>query len=185
MFPYNKRHYFAHPHKFIEGIYLNLKWAWQRVFRGWDDRVVWCIDGYLFEMLPIWLRRLKEDKHGVPLWCFEAVDARYNENHEWNNGDFDKAEQHFNFVIDKMIEGFEAGCKDSQSDLDVYDDFVKWQIEKYGREFEWSLDDNSNYSKAYKEFDVYGKTTKEVELLRIKLDIALGLFAEYHGSLWD
>ena len=35
------------------------------------------------------------------------------------------------------------------------------------------------------EFDVYGKSIKETELLRIKLDIALGLFAEYHGSLWD
>ena len=96
-----------------------------------------------------------------------------------------KADAHFDFVIDQMIAGFEAGYKESQGDLDVYDDFKEWQIEKYGEELEWSFDNDSSHSKAYTEFDVYDKSIEEVKFLRIKLDIALGLFAEYHGSLWD
>jgi hypothetical protein len=29
-----------------------IKWAWQRVVRGYDDRVYWGFDGYFIQVLP-------------------------------------------------------------------------------------------------------------------------------------
>src|SRR5271157_4693879 len=37
-----------------------VRFAWQRVFRGWDDRAVWSIDYWLDAKMPDMLRRLKD-----------------------------------------------------------------------------------------------------------------------------
>jgi hypothetical protein len=64
--------------------WLELKWAWQRVFRGWDDRVIWSIDYYLCEMMPQWLDALKEQKHGIPVeFTWSADDTWYYAESEW------------------------------------------------------------------------------------------------------
>lgn len=31
---------------------LQIKWAWQRVVRGYDDRVTWGFDGYFIQIIP-------------------------------------------------------------------------------------------------------------------------------------
>lgn len=88
-----------------------VKWAWQRVFRGWDDRVIWSIDWYLAENIPVWVRALKETKTGVSGACFD-----------WNNEDFDKAQQKQDEIFDAIIEGFESYNKlDSTFDQTVRD----------------------------------------------------------------
>lgn len=45
---------------------LAVKWAWQRVFRGWDDRAVWNIDSRLSKSLGEQLVTMSEIAHGCP-----------------------------------------------------------------------------------------------------------------------
>ena len=195
---YTKKYYLTHPWEILFEIKRNLVWAWQRVFRGWDDRVVWSIDFYLFEMMPQWLRQLKEVKHGTPIWCFEAIGAEFDDEvtHSYSDKAHDKASAHFDYVIDKMIEGFEAGYKAANSDLDVYDDFVQWQIDTYGQEIEdqwtskphgeyYAMERTPEYDQAYNGFGVHEKVEAEYRALNHKLNIALQLFSKYHDSLWD
>ena len=36
----------------MRNIYREVKWAWQRVVRGYDDRVFWGFDGYFMKIIP-------------------------------------------------------------------------------------------------------------------------------------
>jgi hypothetical protein len=43
-----------------------VRWAWQRVWRGWDDRVTWDIAGYLSGVMPAWVRKMRAETIGYP-----------------------------------------------------------------------------------------------------------------------
>lgn len=102
-FDYAPHHFLSHPWIALEHWWLEIKWAWQRVFRGWDDRVVWSIDCYLDEKIPEWLERLKKIKHGVP--------GNFIEFYEDGSVDDDKiaiAKDLYNKMLDRIINGFKA-----------------------------------------------------------------------------
>jgi hypothetical protein len=86
------------PHVFIREVARELKWAWQRVYRGWDDRVLWSIHDHLIDHLPIWLTWLRDNGAGFPA---------------------DMTEQQWNEELSRMIAGFEAARK--LDDLDWMD----------------------------------------------------------------
>lgn len=48
-----------------------IKWAYQRVYRGWDDRAVWSVSGWLSQIMPDILKQLREDKYGIPHEFFD------------------------------------------------------------------------------------------------------------------
>jgi len=81
----------------LEELFRHLKWAWQRAYRGWDDTVVWSIDYYLAQYMPIWLRKLKEDKKGIPIGLTEE---------EWS------------VILYKITTGFEVAYKIIEMDYD-------------------------------------------------------------------
>lgn len=62
-----------------------IKWAWQRVFRGYDDRLFWAMDEYLDPIIIAGLKNLRENGHGTPYGLTLK---------KWNT------------ILDKMIEGF-------------------------------------------------------------------------------
>ena len=104
---YSAGYAFAHPWKIVGHLKRELKWAWQRVFRGYDDRISWSIDFYLNSNLPKWIRQLKENQHGVPSVCFEEKDwnedeSKYDENAE------ERAKEKWDNILDNIAEGFEA-----------------------------------------------------------------------------
>lgn len=93
----------------MEDMAYEVKWAWQRVFRGWDDRVLWSIDSWLSEVMPKILRTFKEIQHGYrgnftkedeyvneKGWILIKQDAEKREIENWNND------------IETMIAGFTA-----------------------------------------------------------------------------
>lgn len=43
-----------------------VRWAYQRVVRGWDDRSVWSLDSHLAKTLGQQLVRMSEIAHGYP-----------------------------------------------------------------------------------------------------------------------
>jgi hypothetical protein len=101
-----------HPWLAVPEIGRRIKWAWQRVFRGWDDRVTWSIDGYLNEHMPEWLRALRDEDTGVPMCLYGEA--------EWESmahakrppeGAADRAHARWHAILNRMIAGFEAGHK--------------------------------------------------------------------------
>jgi len=79
-----------------------IRWAWQRLTRDWDDRVIWSIDYYLAEMMPVWLRKLAKDKQGTPI-------SMYGDNWLEPTGEEDEAAMlRWDGILHEMIDGFEA-----------------------------------------------------------------------------
>lgn len=106
IFSYNAAHALSHPWIIIEGICNEIKWAWQRVFRGWDDRVVWSLDMFLIPKIPIWLRKLKRDKLGIPMCVF--LDEEWDQKTgKFVDGAEELAALRYNKVLDEIIEGCE------------------------------------------------------------------------------
>lgn len=50
----------------IRDVPRQIKWAHQRVFRGWDDRAVWSLDSHLTRVLGQQLIVMSEIAHGYP-----------------------------------------------------------------------------------------------------------------------
>jgi hypothetical protein len=106
--------YGIRPWVLIPGLFQYLKWAWQRVFRGWDDRVLWSIHDHLIDNLPVWLIWLRENGAGFPADMTEE---------QWSN------------ELSKMIAGFQAARK--LDDLDYMD--IKDQDERMAEQQRLSI----------------------------------------------
>lgn len=87
---------------FIRRLTNPIRWAWQRLTRGWDDRVIWSIDYHLAEMMPQWLRVLKVKKQGIPGGMFDDPFTDLTPEMEA------AAVEKWRGVLNEMIAGFEA-----------------------------------------------------------------------------
>ena len=151
------------------------KWAWQRLFRGWDDRAVWSIDYWLDDKMPDMLRQLKATKHGTPNEMFPDGPEYIDEDGNPNEAGWAIATPRWEAVMDKMIAGFEASRR------------VK------GHDYDKELGDFS-YKRPK---NVCKKHWRKVKSQRLKLMLELekrdeaifkegmALFAEHYWSLWD
>ena len=64
---YGAYHALTHPWIIVRNWGHHIKWAWQRVFRGWDDRAVWSIDMYFAKTIAQMVRRLAKINKGYPV----------------------------------------------------------------------------------------------------------------------
>jgi hypothetical protein len=92
----------------------DVKFAWQRLTRGWDDSECWSLDISLAELILPRLKRFKQIKAG---WHGENME-------EWNE------------KLDKMIAFFEFASSDryinaSMEEYDKYDEGLKLFVEHY------------------------------------------------------
>lgn len=124
---YNIYHILTHPWLVIEEWMLQIKWAWQRAFRGWDDQAIWSIDGYLSKLIPELVGRLRVIKHGIPIDCFDGLD--HDENYCYSEESEKIASERWNKILDEIVEGFVLYLKD---------DFYK--NEEYQEKFNKSFD---------------------------------------------
>jgi hypothetical protein len=93
-FPYNTKWYLTHPWLFVDNLFRNIKWAFQRVFRGWDDKSVWDINYFLTDILPPMIKKL--DKQGYPAsLCKEGLTD-------------EEGERIWQDILNKIVLGFEA-----------------------------------------------------------------------------
>jgi len=114
-FGYAPHHFFTHPWIAIEFVSQEIRWAWQRVFKGFDERIIWSIDWYLAEKIPLWVQRLKETKHGTPYSMF--TDQQLSNPEGISNEATDMAREKWNIVLDKIILGFESYHKIQEESL--------------------------------------------------------------------
>jgi len=106
IFHYRTTHALMRPWIIFRGVIDELTWAWQRVFRGWDDRVVWGLDMYLAEMIPKWLALLKDEGFGVPVSMFE--DGDFDENYNPTEEATNRAVAKYNEILDDISLGFKC-----------------------------------------------------------------------------
>jgi hypothetical protein len=121
-----------HPWVILDEWKSQIKWAWQRVFRKWDDRVVWSIDYYVATMVPQWLEMLKKKRHGIP--CVMLKEEDYlDENCNVSDETMKQRGDEFDAILDEIIEGFKA-----YNDMsDVYD---KEKLEQYKQKFDKGME---------------------------------------------
>jgi hypothetical protein len=123
---YGKEYYLERPGLFIHDLCLNIKYAYQRVVRGWDDTAVWSVDSWLCRVLPEMLRKLKEDKKGLPIEAFSEPHK-----HPHSDKDTKEAEARWNKILDDIIEGFEAGNNIIEQKYPCWDEY--WEAEEAWR----------------------------------------------------
>lgn len=102
---YNTKYIITHPQVIFSQAGREIKYAWQRVFDGYDERVIWSIDYWLNEKMPIWLAKLRDQKQGIPIVFFPEGMVDCNEE------EMEKARLLWDAELDKMIAGFNAHQK--------------------------------------------------------------------------
>jgi len=103
---YRATYTLTHPWKILEYIWTHIEYAWERIFKGYDRRVIWSIDFYLAKMMPLWIRDLKETKHGVPISMFDINTLK--KSCDPDNDEMEIAEEKFNNILEQIAIGFEC-----------------------------------------------------------------------------
>lgn len=99
------RYYVTHPHKLIEELFLKVKWAFQRMFRGWDDTYTWSLDYHLAKIIIPAIEKLRENAQGYPISFAELkVKGIYDPSDEEETERLEEWKD----VLDKISRGFKA-----------------------------------------------------------------------------
>jgi hypothetical protein len=102
---YRSFYIITHPWEILLEWKRQIKYAWQRVVNGYDERVSWSIDWYLSEMIPKWINDLKSKEQGCPSGMFDGLP--YDENGRYFEEDEKFAHNKWNDILDQIIIGFE------------------------------------------------------------------------------
>ena len=102
---YNVYYLLFHPWEIIEEWVRQIKWAWQRVFRGWDDQAVFSVDCYLSKIIPELVADVKKYGDGVPMEILSKYPS-HGENFEYSDEDFASALKEWHEILDTIIIGF-------------------------------------------------------------------------------
>ncbi len=137
---YHPYHALTHPWLILDYWMRQIKYAWQRVFRGWDDTAVWSIDSYLAKLIPQLVTKLRDDNIGIPTAMFEGLESIpdikvHDETGNFTDEASDIAHKKWVEVQTKIIEGFEAYLK-----LDFYPHTDNSEEEELKRKFEEGFD---------------------------------------------
>jgi hypothetical protein len=105
---YAAHHTLLHPWLLVEDGWDQVRWAWERIWKYWDSRVIWSIDWYLSDMIPVWIKELKKVRYGYPMTMFEGMTP--TDTNTWSYSDEDEklASKKWDDILDKIILGFES-----------------------------------------------------------------------------
>ena len=134
-----------------------IKWAWQRVLRGYDDTAVWDFHHHISEQFPKILRDLKEIQHGCPGELYDKKAKKNKECHKWED------------ILEKMANGFDAARK-----LDNNEYMKEIKLKKPRKD----MFDKDSYTDYKFDKKCYNKLNKEFEE-------GIELFKKWYFSLWD
>lgn len=122
--------------KFIGRIPREIKFFFQRGFRGYDDTIYWDLDDYLGKEIIKHLKHFKNsNRHGIS----------YNLCVDENGKEIstEESEKKWNEILDKMILGFEELIKDP---IDK-EPWILYEAKKISKD-EWIEKTRSDYKKA-------------------------------------
>ena len=102
----------------LDDLIQEIVWAWQRVFRGWDDRAYWSVDYWLNEKMPQIIQVLIDKKAGTPFEFFDGM-TPINNFGGYSNKDEETAILKWNNILNKIRSGFLANQKMLDEDYDL------------------------------------------------------------------
>jgi hypothetical protein len=70
--PYCKP-YILHPIESIKYFFISLKWAYQRVKRGYCEKDLSEVKDWFFEIMPEMLNEIKKEKSRIPMECYQEA----------------------------------------------------------------------------------------------------------------
>jgi hypothetical protein len=70
--PYCKP-YILHPVESIKYFFISLKWAYQRVKKGYCERDLSEVKDWFFEIMPEMLNEIKKEKSRIPMECYQEA----------------------------------------------------------------------------------------------------------------
>src|SRR5271163_1552002 len=158
-----------------DNIYREVKFAYQRVVRGWDDRAVWSVDYWLDDMMPAVLRQLKEDKHGTPSEMFPTGPEFMDEDGNANESGWAIANARWDEIMDKMIAGFEASRR-------VKSHLYEEELGPYPLHRPKGMPKDEWKEVRHQHFLKSQELAKRDEAI---FKEGMALFAEHYWSLWD
>ena len=139
LFGYAPWYSLSSPHVLFMDLMRQIKWAYQRVYRHYDDRVCWSVDYWLDAIMPDILLRLKNTKQGTPIQFYDGLP--HDENYNYGDEGDKIAQERWSEELEKMIAGFLASKKinDLEYETDeerevlelVFENGMKLFIENY------------------------------------------------------
>lgn len=127
---YNPYYILTHPWEILREWKRQTRWAYQRVFRGWDDRAVWSMDYHLSKVIGEMVRELQDIKCGVPMGMFEGLPYENENNYSYSDESVKIAEERWDKILNDIAEGFEGYVK--IDDLETYEEMER----AYGKFFD-------------------------------------------------
>lgn len=100
-YPYAKRYYLTHPWKIVSQTFRNIKFAWQRITKGYCEYDYWDIDCYLLKLLPELFDDFRRNLHGYPYSFTEE---------EWDN-----------FLLKEVIEPLRNARDDQKVEINEFE----------------------------------------------------------------
>ena len=119
-----------------------IKSAWQRVTRGYDDSAVWGHDCWFLENVPKMLRDLSKIRGGAPTSYFQRTKGlSFVELNALSNEEISKLESDFNLEVSALADEFD-GILASYDDLDskVKQERISAAMAKYAKMFMYLWD---------------------------------------------
>jgi hypothetical protein len=104
-------------------VYRFFKRGIQRWSRGWADEDVWSINGFLSEIIPQMLKRLKETKQGIPMVVGKMS----------NDEEVKQAEELWDEILNNIIWTFEISKKIADSELAYFEKWTQTKADKYNK----------------------------------------------------
>lgn len=95
---------FENPLKVIQDIGREIRWAYQRVRYGVDERASWGVGYWLMDVMPVVLKNIKGSSYGIPLSFFSEKSLQ---DFEPSENDSRLAAQKYDKVIEDILWGFE------------------------------------------------------------------------------
>jgi len=177
MYGYRTRYMLTHPNKMIWRTFREIKWAWQRVVRGWDDTVWWSLDSYLCPIIIHTLTKLKKDGNGYP-----------------SDTTLEKWEE----VLMEMIDGFKA-AQEIQNDTESFPSWkerdVAWKkihgddswisYEKVGDGKFNEMVTHPDMIQIEEDLDFWNRRKEEYESAMVRYRRGMDLFKDNFFNLWD
>jgi hypothetical protein len=196
---YNWRYYALHPWTLLKDIRRNLKWMWQRAWRGWSDDWGWDVHHILSEIIPTLMEELKNWGNSVPCSLYvteeELEDTPTPQrmfghaNHSMRDRkDPDEDLKYWHSILDEIAEGFRAAQRMSDG-LYLLDEHSEEFDKRYpGMAHLSTLFDKEAFEKWKEvEKDLCIKE-REAELYKAdleKFNRAFELLHSYYFDLWD
>ena len=160
---------YRNPIRNIPQLFRNIKYAYQRITRGYSDADVWSLDYFISELL------------------YGALNQLADEGYTWNNEKFNTPEEWKAYLKDMANHFNNCLIDNSEKSDETYDKLCKYRQEKIAQGINTTLSDDIEKDPYLTELiNDWLESEKEVSLKREQeKNLACDMLKEIFFSLWD